>query len=57
MEYSEEMEEANEIEKTQNPAPGADVHAHMTHDVEAEVEALGITPIMVSGPNGNQGGN
>jgi len=42
---------------TQSPAQGG--HEDETHatDVEAEAAAHGDTPVHVSGPNDNQGGN
>jgi len=51
------MAESKKTEFTQGPAQGG--HEDETHakNVEEEAKAHGYTPVMVSGPNNNQGGN
>jgi len=44
-------------EFTQKPAQGDHKDDDHAKNVEAENAAHGNTPTMVSGPNGNQGGN
>ena len=42
---------------SQTPAQGAHEDDDYGLDVDEETEKHGDTPVMVSGPNGNQGGN